>query len=284
MTESIAQSIVSQAAMPMALVRGDGTIQLTSPPWDRLFAATATTLAALIAEQDGEAVALALGTPRSCEGRAFDVRLRADRAKSVQLQMTPTEGDAILVVAADVTAVRAELAELQDRVAFMEWQALSLSTFTKVMTSARLVLFSMDSAGVTTMSDGKGLELLGQKPGERVGRNELYATVGTQKHEHLRRALAGETFRVLEEPISGVFFDTWYMPQRDENDKLAGVLGLSVDATERVVSEQQLAEKTELVAKQTATIRDLAAPIIKSGRRWSACRSSDRWTRGAPAT
>jgi rsbT co-antagonist protein RsbR len=53
------------------------------------------------------------------------------------------------------------------------------------------------------------------------------------------------------------------MPQRDESDRLDGVLGLSIDATDRVLSERRLAEKVEVIEQQTATIRDLAAPILK---------------------
>jgi rsbT co-antagonist protein RsbR len=262
--DSIARSLVAEAAIPMAILRTDGTIVLTSPAWDRIFGAGATPLSALIADTDGEAVNAVLATSPSESERAFDVRLRADALKWVKLQATPLpEERAVLVVAADVTASRAELADLTDRVTFMEWQALSLSTFAKVMGSARLILFSVDQSGVTTMSDGKGLELLGQRPGERVGRNELHATEGTPENEHLRRALAGETLRVLVEPKKGVYFDTWYLPQRDESDRAAGVLGLAIDATDRVMSEQRLAEKIELVAQQTLTIRDLAAPIIK---------------------
>jgi rsbT co-antagonist protein RsbR len=263
MNESIARSIVGQAAIPMAVVRReDATVVLGSPPWDQLFGAGAQGLFALIATADRSNLEAVLSA--SEQGRAHDVRLRADESRWVKLQATPLAGSSVvLVVASDLTTTRAELVDLQDRVSFMEWQALSLSTFAKVMGSAELILFSMDSQGVTTMSDGKGLELLGQQPGARVGRNELEATAGTRQNDHLRRALAGETLRVLEEPIKGVFFDTWYLPQRDENNQPAGVLGLSIDATERVLSEQRLAEKTELVAKQTATIRDLAAPVIK---------------------
>src|SRR5580700_3967682 len=95
------------------------------------------------------------------------------------------------LVASDLARARAEIAELKERVAFMEWQALSLSTFAKALGSAHLILFSMDPSGVTTMSDGRGLALLGQKPGERVGRNELEGTRGTPAHDYLRRALAG---------------------------------------------------------------------------------------------
>lgn len=167
------------------------------------------------------------------------------------------------VSAPDVTRLCSEVVDLRDRIAFMEWQALSLSSFAKVMGSAGLVLFAIDRSGVTTMSDGKGLELLGQKPGERVGRNELEATRGTPENANLKRALAGETLRVLEEPVKDIYFDTLYLPQRDENDEPAGVLGLMIDATDRVHSERKLAEKMALIETQARTIRDLAAPIMK---------------------
>lgn len=164
---------------------------------------------------------------------------------------------------AEVAAMRAEIAELRERVSFMEWQALSLSTFAKAMASAHLILFSMDQSGMTTMSDGKGLELIGRRPGECVGRNELEATEGTPEHDHLRRALRGESFRVVTEPLTGAYFDTWYMPLRDENDRPDGVLGLFVDVTDRVLSERRLAEKMKVIEEQADTIQSLAAPIIK---------------------
>ncbi len=162
-----------------------------------------------------------------------------------------------------LAAARADLGELRERVHFLEWQALSLSTFAKVMERADLILFSTDSQGVSTMSDGKGLERLGQKAGERVGMNELEAARGTPAHDHLLRALNGETLRALVEPAPGVFFDTWYMPLKNENNESDGMLGLAVDATHRVMSDRQLAQKTRVIAQQSETIRDLASPIIK---------------------
>ena len=157
----------------------------------------------------------------------------------------------------------AELAELRERVAFMEWQALSMSTFAKVMAETPVILFSMDRSGVTTMSDGKGLARIGLSPGQRVGTNELEATRGTPTHDHLERALRGETLRVVAEPRPGVYFETWYAPLRDASNALDGVLGLSIDVSDRVRSERRLAEKTKVVEEQTETIRNLAAPIIK---------------------
>jgi rsbT co-antagonist protein RsbR len=166
-------------------------------------------------------------------------------------------------LATDLTAAQAEIADLRERIDFLEWQALSMSTFAKVMERADIVLFSMDPSGVTTMSDGKGLERLGHRPGERVGSNELEATRGTPAHDCILRALKGEAVRALVEPAPGVFFDTWYMPLRNENNEADGVLGMAIDATQRVQADRQLALKTKVIEEQVATIRDLTSPIIK---------------------
>ncbi len=157
--------------------------------------------------------------------------------------------------AMDRVAMEEEIRDLRERIAFLEWQALSLSTFAKVMEHAKVVLFALDSTGKTTMSDGKGLQLLGLEPGERVGVNELDATRGTPAHDHLVRALDGHAVRAIVEPAPGVHFDTWYIPQRSEKNELDGVLGLAVDATD-------LVRKKALIEEQSATIRDLEAPVI----------------------
>ena len=144
MNEATARSMVVQATMPMALLAADGALLGASSPWERLLG-TAPTLSALVAEADDESVRNVLSKGR--EG-TFDVRLRADDSKWVKLQATRlADESALLVVATDVTTVHAELADLQDRIGFMEWQALSLSTFAKVIGSARVILFAMDAIG-----------------------------------------------------------------------------------------------------------------------------------------
>ena len=218
---------VSQAAVPMALVSGDGRVLASSRPWDLL-------------------------------GRA------SPRPRDVRLQLTPWgDPDRWLAVATDVSDADERLAEMRERVEFMEWQALSLSTFAKVIAHTPVILSSIDARGVTSMSDGKGLELVGRKPGERVGVNELEASVGTPTHGHLQRALKGETVRALAEPARDVFFETWYAPLRNENDVIDGVITLAIDATERVRSEEKILENSKVIARQSETIRDLAAPVIK---------------------
>jgi rsbT co-antagonist protein RsbR len=227
MSKSSIHLFVTQAAIPMAQVADGVGVVATSRAWDRLLAAQ----------------------PPSAEVR-------------LQVSPLPDPGQ-FLVVATDCSELRAELVELRDRVEFMEWQALSLSTFAKVLAHAPIILSSIDASGVTSMSDGKGLELVGRKPGENVGANELDAARGTPTHGHLLRALGGETVRAIAEPAVGVFFETWYTPLRNENDAIDGVIALAIDATDRVRSEVQLVENTRVIERQSETIRDLAAPIIK---------------------
>jgi rsbT co-antagonist protein RsbR len=227
MSDPYSDLFVTQAAIPMALVDHDAGVVATSRAWDRLLAAS----------------------PPSAE---------------VRLQVTPLPGPGqLLVVATDCADLRAEVTELRSRIEFMDWQALSLSTFAKVMAHAPIILSSIDATGVTSMSDGKGLDLVGRRPGERVGANELDATKGTPTHQHLLRALGGETVRAISEPATGVFFETWYTPLRNENDAIDGVIALAIDATDRVNSQVQLVENTRVIERQIETIRDLAAPIIK---------------------
>ena len=61
--ESISRSLVPHSAMPMALLNADGTIRLTSPPWNQLFGA-ATALSALIADSDSDAIAASPSSAR----------------------------------------------------------------------------------------------------------------------------------------------------------------------------------------------------------------------------
>jgi len=227
MSDPLHPLFVTQAAIPMAQIASDGRVVASSRSWDRLLEAS---------------------PPRT----------------EVRLQVTSlVEPGEFLLVATDCSDLRAEAADLRDRIEFMDWQALSLSTFAKVIAHAPIVLSSIDATGVSSMSDGKGLELLGRKPGERVGLNELDAARGTPTHGHLLRALGGETLRAVSEPEPGVFFETWYTPLRNENDAIDGVIALAIDATDRVKSQVQLVENTRVIERQSETIRDLAAPVIK---------------------
>jgi len=102
-----------------------------------------------------------------------------------------------------------------------------------VVTSAPIVLFALDPSGVFTLSEGKGLEALGLRPGEAVGRSvfELLPAVSPVV-AHVRRALAGETF-VAEAEMGSLVFETRYLPVRMPGGEVGGIIGVSTDITER---------------------------------------------------
>jgi PAS domain S-box-containing protein len=102
-----------------------------------------------------------------------------------------------------------------------------------VVTGAPIVLFAVDREGVITLEEGRGLDAVGRKPGECVGRlvSDAFWDVPLVG-ENVRRALAGEEFASIVE-IAGVTFETRYSPLRGENGEIVGVIGVGTDITER---------------------------------------------------
>lgn len=101
-----------------------------------------------------------------------------------------------------------------------------------VVSSAPIVLFAFDENGVFTLSEGRGLDALGLKPGEAVGRSvfEMYAE-HPRVLEACRRAMAGETLTALL-PVGPMAFETRFVPQLDWGGKVTGVLGVATDVTD----------------------------------------------------
>ncbi|MDQ5857742.1 MAG: EAL domain-containing protein [Acidobacteriota bacterium] len=103
-----------------------------------------------------------------------------------------------------------------------------------------VVLFAVDREGVFTHAEGKGLQALGLKPGEVVGRSvrETYA-----EHpdilEHIRRALAGETHTETVR-VGEIAFETRYAPYRDDGGHVLGVIGVATDVTEQRRADKAL--------------------------------------------
>src|SRR5438874_1644072 len=103
-----------------------------------------------------------------------------------------------------------------------------------VIAGAPLVLFAFDQHGLFTMVEGRGLDALGFRPAQLVGRSvyELYADL-PQALADVRRALAGETFSSTVE-VFGTVFEAWYSPVRDAvGGPVTGVIGVGTDVTER---------------------------------------------------
>lgn len=126
----------------------------------------------------------------------------------------------------------------------------------RVIAGAPIVLFAVDRNGIFTMSEGKGLNALGLKAGEVVGKSvfELY---GHYPHvvQHIRRALAGEAFTALAD-LSGVMFETWYSPIMSTDGKVTGAMGVATDITDRVRTEAEYQKMQERFSEIYSSSKD----------------------------
>ncbi|HTQ44750.1 MAG TPA: STAS domain-containing protein [Polyangiaceae bacterium] len=146
----------------------------------------------------------------------------------------------------------------------LEPRAATLQMLSRVLEVAPVVLWAIDAEGNYTLSEGGGLELLGFRPGETVGLNalEMYKEQ-PEIAGALVRALSGEQSRAVVTAAPGVHLDSLYLPLRGREGEVKGALGLAIDASDRVQSERDMRDKVELIARQSATIRALATPIIQ---------------------
>jgi PAS domain S-box-containing protein len=128
-----------------------------------------------------------------------------------------------------------------------------------VVSSAAILLWALDKNGIVTFSDGKGLELLGLRPGEVVGRSvfDLYAGY-PEIIADVRRALAGDEFTTIISMEQAVF-ETRYTALHDDDGELAGVTGVAVDVSERVRSAEERERSLSLLR---ATLESTADGIL----------------------
>src|SRR2546430_981755 len=111
-----------------------------------------------------------------------------------------------------------------------------------VVSNVPVILFAIDSQGTITLAEGKGLNNLGVNHGELIGQNifQLVQGQGFDFTNHVQRALKGEELTAVIETGKGRILETMYSPARDAEGKVSGVIGISVDITERREMERAL--------------------------------------------
>jgi len=134
----------------------------------------------------------------------------------------------------------------------------SESRLRTVMENTPVVLFALDRRGVFTLSEGRGLSVLGLKPGEVVGRSvfEVYRNAPSVI-EGARRALAGEAFSTVTN-VDGIVFEIWYYPVRNERNELMGTTGVATDITER----KRIERAVEQAATEWRAAMDASQDVI----------------------
>jgi PAS domain S-box-containing protein len=132
-----------------------------------------------------------------------------------------------------------------------------------VISGAPIVLFAVDREGIFTLSEGKGLEALGLAPGEAVGKSayHLYRDAPSIVAS-IQRALAGATVTDFVE-LGTLAYDTYYVPLRDPDGSIRGVIGVATDITERRRAERALQESEEKLrhAQRLESVGSLAGGV-----------------------
>jgi two-component system, cell cycle sensor histidine kinase and response regulator CckA len=103
---------------------------------------------------------------------------------------------------------------------------------------APVVLWATDQQGIFTFSDGHGLDAIGLKPGEIIGKSlfDVYAD-SPDIIEQTRQTLRGETVTVRN-LVGGIHFETQLAPLRDSDDAIVGTIGVAMDITARIQAEE----------------------------------------------
>ncbi len=145
-------------------------------------------------------------------------------------------------VARDITARKRAEEALERRVAERTAElAKSVAMLETVTSNAPVVLFATDAQGAFTVHTGKAISATGRRQGELVGKNFLEALANNSPAaNNIRRALEGEAFSAVVESREGTTFETLYAPLRDAQGKVSGLIGLSLDITERHRAEELL--------------------------------------------
>src|SRR5437870_4436685 len=211
------RSLIENASDIVTIVGDNGVFRYASPSVERVLGYGPAELLErsafeLVHPEDialvAEALARAIQRPNAPQLAEFRFRHRDGSWRVLEAvgQARVDGGGAaqLIVNARDVTQRRRQERALRE----------SKERLRTVIAGAPLVLFAFDQHGIFTMVEGRGLDALGFRPAQLIGRSvyELYADL-PQALADVRRALAGETFSSTVEGF-GTVFEAWYSPVR----------------------------------------------------------------------
>ncbi len=123
--------------------------------------------------------------------------------------------------------------------------ALAMNHSESIINHLNAIVFSFDKDGIFTSSAGKGLELLGLKPGQVVGMSvfDVYKDEPSVI-EDCKSALKGEPVRKTVY-VGDLAFDSSFTPVLGKNGELKEVVGISINVSNYKQTEAELSKQQE---------------------------------------
>lgn len=148
----------------------------------------------------------------------------------------------ILQTMADQLAVAIEKTRL-----FEQIQATLEERLRAIVANLPIILFALDKEGTITLAEGQGVDPAGPPADELVGQSVFEMYPGhPQIPREVRRALAGERVAPTIE-FEDSAWDVRFIPVRESDNTLSGVIGAAMDITERRRAEEALQEKEAML-------------------------------------
>ncbi len=121
----------------------------------------------------------------------------------------------------------------------------SQATLTTVLSNAPLILFSADTNGIITLSEGQSLSLIGIKSGQAVGVSmyEMYED-NPEVLNAIKSALNGE-IKILKIQLEQFTFEVNCSPLYNINNKIIGLISLYFDVTENLKAQEIIRSEKE---------------------------------------
>jgi diguanylate cyclase (GGDEF)-like protein/PAS domain S-box-containing protein len=135
-----------------------------------------------------------------------------------------------------------------------------------IVANAPLALFALDRDGVFTFSDGQGLAVLGQGPGQMVGASvfQVWSEVPALVAQ-ARRALAGHPVKQAVE-VRSRWLETTWSPILERDGRVGAVVRVATDVTDHLRAQQRLRAALEREQALTETAADVIVLADRQGR------------------
>ncbi len=149
---------------------------------------------------------------------------------------TPNQSVELLIT--ELAAARRQVAALEAQLAGRATGPRSAAELLETAVAhSPIVLWCSDCEGRFTLSEGRGLEPLGLKPGQAVGLSafDLYADY-PDVIASLKQALRGKEV-IARVDLGGLVYESWTAPLRDASGEMIGLIGVATDITARVKAE-----------------------------------------------